>query len=74
MSAIFSTLFHRLMQFLEKMYSVFIKQIKFVADYPVGMFGINTITRFTVLNEGISKVPRLLSVDVLRDFDADIKL
>ena len=48
--------------------------IKFVVDDPCGLSGINTVVRFTVLEDGRQRIPALVSVDCLRDHDADIKL
>ena len=45
-------------------------QIKFIADYPVGLCGINTIVRFTILKDGQQQIPSLMSVDSLRDREA----
>ena len=49
-------------------------KIKYVCDYPCGLCGLDTIIRFTVLEDGLSDIPSLLSVDVLRDRKALISL
>ena len=49
-------------------------KIKFIADYPVGLCGINTVVRFTILEDGPQRTPSLLSVDALRVWESVIKL
>ena len=49
-------------------------KIKFIADYPVGLCGINTIVRFTILQDGPQRIPSWMSVDALRDWESEIKL
>ena len=49
-------------------------KIKYICDYPCGLCGLDTIIRFTVLEDGISDIPSLLSVDVLWDRKALISL
>ena len=49
-------------------------KIKYICDYPCGLCGLDTIIRFTVLEDGQGEIPSLLSVDVLRDRKALISL
>ena len=49
-------------------------KIKYICYYPCGLCGLDTIIRFTVLEDGQGEIPSLLSVDVLRDRKALISL
>ena len=50
-------------------------KIKYICDFPCGLCNLDTILRFTVLEDGqTSEIPGLLSVDVLRDRKALISL
>ena len=49
-------------------------KIKYICDFPCGLCKLDTIIRFTVLEDGQGEIPSLLSVDVLRDRKALISL
>ena len=49
-------------------------KIQFIAEYPVGLCGIDTVVRFTILEDGPQRIPSLMSVDALRDWESEIKL